>query len=740
MKMTAWIISAIGVVVLTITVSVWAQAPVPISPGSDNGTALVISGCPTFSWAEVTKATGYKVTVFAHEAAESPLFYEDIAATQTPVLVHDIPVRALTWTPSADQGLCAGTYAWYVAAVQWGEVLEWSEGRVFAVDALAGLDAASGKCMGMPADIAGDDNPESQLEAVATDGAEASRALSLEQVISGEVTKDRSFKSTESDKITGSTPALGPITMGVEDSDNTFYGNNAGYEIIGGGGGTGNAFFGKDAGAWNGTGSSIANNNTFIGHEAGELNEEGDNNTHIGYQAGHQSKGSDNTFIGQNAGKSNTTGYSNTFIGQNAGQAGTTISDSVFIGKNAGMSNTTGEQNVFIGSWAGSDNTVGVYNTFIGTGAGGNNTTGSQNTFVGWAGGGSNTEGGNNTFVGQHSGWWNSTGSYNTFLGSFAGYDNITGKENTFIGMDAGSSNKTGDYNTCVGRNAGRRTISGSQNTFIGWESGANNKAIQNTFVGASAGSENTDGYFNTFLGSSAGSVNTTGNWNTFIGHSTGKSSIDGYSNTFIGHNAGLFHVSGYQNTALGLAAGQQNVSGYGNVFIGYAAGLLELGSNRLYIANSDTETPLIYGEFDNNILKIHGELQMLSAAGASDKKLKKDIQPLEGALEKVKALHGVTFSWDLEQYPNWGFKDTKQIGLIAQNVEEVMPELVSTDSKGYKAVSYDKLTAVLVEAVKELKAENEALKSQNNKIKEITIDQQSQINELRALIKGITG
>jgi len=96
--------------------------------------------------------------------------------------------------------------------------------------------------------------------------------------------------------------------------------------------------------------------------------------------------------------------------------------------------------------------------------------------------------------------------------------------------------------------------------------------------------------------------------------------------------------------------------------------------------------------------------------------------------------LQGVSYERKREEYPDWGFKDSRQIGLLAQDVERVIPELVSADETGYKAVSYNKLTAVLVEAVKELKAENERLRK---RLKEETLKQQSQIDELRALIVG---
>jgi hypothetical protein len=93
------------------------------------------------------------------------------------------------------------------------------------------------------------------------------------------------------------------------------------------------------------------------------------------------------------------------------------------------------------------------------------------------------------------------------------------------------------------------------------------------------------------------------------------------------------------------------------------------------------------------------------SNVSPSDQRLKQNIQPLENALAKVEQLRGVSFEWKAQ--------DTgTQIGMIAQEVETVLPELVSTDSDGYKSLAYDKMTAVLLEAVKELKAQNDALKA----------------------------
>jgi len=109
-----------------------------------------------------------------------------------------------------------------------------------------------------------------------------------------------------------------------------------------------------------------------------------------------------------------------------------------------------------------------------------------------------------------------------------------------------------------------------------------------------------------------------------------------------------------------------------------------------------------------------NGSVYYWDALTKSDGRLKKNVKPLADSLEKVLKLRGVSYQWDKEKIPETrGLDDKEQIGFIAQEVEEVIPELVSTSSSdGYKAVAYDKMTAVLVEAVKELKAQNDALKT----------------------------
>lgn len=277
----------------------------------------------------------------------------------------------------------------------------------------------------------------------------------------------------------------------------------------------------------------------------------------------------------------------------------------------------------------------------------------------------------------------------NVFVGDWAGYHNTSGNGNTLLGRDAGYTNSTGNYNTFLGFSAGYFNT-GDSNTFLGYNAGyLNSSGVENTFLGRVAGYTNSTGYFNTFLGYSAGYLNSSGWDNISIGHNAGYSN-NGNGNTFVGTQAG------YANT------------GILNVFLGSNAGYGASGSNKLYIDNCYTgypcTTPLIYGEFDNRIVAIDGMLIMGSPpVTISDRRLKQDVEPLTSSLEKIMRLRGVSFNYIAEK-KNYakGFGGEKQLGLIAQEVEAVFPELVYTNSKGIKAIAYDKLGPVLVEAVKQ--------------------------------------
>ena len=95
-------------------------------------------------------------------------------------------------------------------------------------------------------------------------------------------------------------------------------------------------------------------------------------------------------------------------------------------------------------------------------------------------------------------------------------------------------------------------------------------------------------------------------------------------------------------------------------------------------------------------------------AYASSDERLKDNISNITNALDKVEALKGVSFDWNDKQSVYNGH----DIGVIAQDVEAVLPELVENRDNGFKAVKYDKLTAVLIEAVKELSAKVKELEN----------------------------
>ncbi len=109
----------------------------------------------------------------------------------------------------------------------------------------------------------------------------------------------------------------------------------------------------------------------------------------------------------------------------------------------------------------------------------------------------------------------------------------------------------------------------------------------------------------------------------------------------------------------------------------------------------------------------VSGSICYTGSIGAcSDARYKRDIHTLDHALDKVVRLRGVSFQWKQDDYPEKNFPDNEQIGLIAQEVKDVVPQVVSETNDGYYNVDYTKLTALLVEAVKELKAENEQLRA----------------------------
>lgn len=406
--------------------------------------------------------------------------------------------------------------------------------------------------------------------------------------------------------------------------ENYFIGHNAGVNTVPGTGEEGryNLFLGYESALSNTTGYL----NTFIGHHTGRANISGNRNVFLGTGSGASNQyGNYNLFAGFNSGSNNIGDASDAALGAR----------NVFLGYESGFGNTTGSDNIMIGFNAGHENQTGGNNICLGTGSGKKNTNNSDNIFIGLQAGfnhsgtGVANEANNNIYIGLHAGYGSETGESgkdNVYIGTLSGANNTSGNQNVFLGYYSGNQNTSGVRNVFIGDNAGYTNTSGKLNTFVGTEAGySSENADFNTFVGHKAGFNKTEGY-NTAVGYNAGASGASGSNHAFFGYSAGYGST-GTDNTYLGAEAGYYSGAGENNVFVGTgtgrtATGSDNVyigkyAGYGadagsrNVFIGYNVGWAETGSDKLYIDNSSSSTPLIYGEFNNNVLRINGELQI---------------------------------------------------------------------------------------------------------------------------------
>lgn len=117
--------------------------------------------------------------------------------------------------------------------------------------------------------------------------------------------------------------------------------------------------------------------------------------------------------------------------------------------------------------------------------------------------------------------------------------------------------------------------------------------------------------------------------------------------------------------------------------------------------------------------LYVNGDITANSVAGTSDIRFKTNIRPVENALDKVKLLRGVYFNWNQKAFPEKEFGAQDELGFIAQEVEKIVPEIVSKDKskEEYRSVKYDKLVALLVEAIKDQQKQIDSLTSKVNKL-----------------------
>ena len=146
-----------------------------------------------------------------------------------------------------------------------------------------------------------------------------------------------------------------------------------------------------------------------------------------------------------------------------------------------------------------------------------------------------------------------------------------------------------------------------------------------------------------------------------------------------------------------------------------YSGNTMTLEANGAIKANGDMHCARLYdsnttfyfdGSDTGTAIRVAGDIV---AYYSSDERFKDNVKPIQNSLDKIDKISGYTFEWNELSHKETGKKD---VGVIAQEVEEVLPEVVETRSNGYKAVDYQKLTALLIESVKELKAEVQELKN----------------------------
>ena len=357
------------------------------------------------------------------------------------------------------------------------------------------------------------------------------------------------------------------------------------------------------------------------------------------------------------------------------------------------------------------------HNTFTGSLAGFNNTTGDDNTFTGSQAGFDNTLGSRNSFFGSYAGR-NSTGFNNSFFGHYAGLSNSSGYDNSFFGKEAGRRNTTGRENNYFGTFAG-----------AGFNTGGGGAGIRNSFFGDHAGFKIYNGEENSFFGKSAGFNNDNGSNNNFFGNSAGFKNTTGIGNNFFGSSAGFSNKGSY-NSFFGRNAGSHNTVGHGNVCIGSGAGPSVANSNlnlRLYIDASTTSTdgndaPLIYGEFDNDFVRINGTFEVTGGlTNPSSRKLKNQFVAMDAStiLAKLSTL-------DIQQ---WAYKhrpDEKHVGPIAEDFYALFG--LGAGDTNISTIDSD---GIMMLAIQALKNENEALKSTLEKQDKKLIKQEELIREI---------
>jgi hypothetical protein len=480
----------------------------------------------------------------------------------------------------------------------------------------------------------------------------------------------------------------------------------------------------------------------------------------------------DDVYLGTSAGQFNTTGDNNTAVGKTAMGANTTGSDNVALGAFTLSASSTGAQNTAIGAFALGGNLSASENTAVGYLSQGSNTTGTKNTAVGALSLRSNTTASENTAIGYQALFSTTTGNGNTACGNLAMQDNIDGFDNAAFGHFALANNVSGDNNSAFGKAALFANTDGDENVAFGRSTlGANTTGSFNTAIGRFAMNTNTIGSLNTALGFDAGVasgnlVNVTAigaNAEVSASNCLVLGSINGVNGATSSVNVGI----GITNPALRLhiqGGSDATPSGGGYIQTGGTTGNnVAIDENEIMARNNGTTSILFLNNEGGDVkignsssqvgvgrtavtnnLEVEGTASKTTAgswAANSDARLKKNITPLDSRemLDKLLSLQGITYEWNDDKTGSTR-PEGIQYGFTAQNIREVFPTLVEEDKLGYLQTAYGTYDAMMVEAIRALKMENDELRMENASVKGQLQTLTAQLDKITAALATLSG
>jgi hypothetical protein len=308
----------------------------------------------------------------------------------------------------------------------------------------------------------------------------------------------------------------------------------------------------------------------------------------------------------------------------------------------------------------------------------------------------------------------------NTAEGQAALLSLTTGGFNTAVGFLSLRSNTANSFNTAIGAGA-LLANTADQNTATGAGALLSNTGLGNTANGAFALFSNTTGLVNTATGLDALFSNTIGSNNTANGEEALRSSTTANHNAAFGSSAMRSNTTGSENVALGSFAGVNLTTGDRNIDIGNQGMADEAETIRIGADQSRTFIAGIRGVLvSNSVPVVIDPSGQLGTIGGSSRRLKDHVTPMDKTSEAILALKPVTFHYKSDK------ADTRQFGLIAEEVAEVNPHLVVRDENGeIYAVRYDAVNAMLL---------NEFLK-EHKKVEELEATVTQQRKDFQAAI-----